>query len=37
MFSDIRDFTKLSEQMNPAENFQFINDYLGFIAPVIEQ
>jgi len=37
MFSDIRDFTKLSEQMSPAKNFQFINEYLGFIAPVIEQ
>jgi len=37
MFSDIRDFTNLSEQMSPAENFEFINEYLGFIAPVIEQ
>jgi len=23
--------------MSPAKNFQFINEYLGFIAPVIEQ
>jgi len=28
MFSDIRDFTPLSESMTPAENFEFINSYL---------
>ncbi|MGK7925686.1 MAG: AAA family ATPase [Spirulina sp.] len=28
LFSDIRGFTTLSEQMTPQENFQFINDYL---------
>lgn len=29
LFSDIRDFTTLSEQMTPAENFKFINRYLS--------
>ncbi|HQI77247.1 MAG TPA: adenylate/guanylate cyclase domain-containing protein, partial [Candidatus Latescibacteria bacterium] len=27
LFSDIRDFTPLSERMSPAENFDFINAY----------
>jgi len=35
MFSDIRDFTALSEQMNPEENFQFINAYLSRMEPAI--
>ena len=35
LFSDIRDFTSLSEQMNPEENFQFINAYLSRMEPVI--
>lgn len=29
LFSDIRDFTTLSEQMTPEENFKFINSYLN--------
>src|SRR6476620_3107490 len=29
LFSDIRDFTKLSESMNPEDNFRFINSYLS--------
>jgi hemerythrin len=29
LFSDIRDFTTLSESMNPKENFEFINSYLS--------
>ncbi|MBW0434668.1 GAF domain-containing protein [Leptospira yasudae] len=37
MFSDIRGFTTLSETMTPNENFRFINDYLGMIAPVIKE
>lgn len=35
MFSDIRDFTALSETMTPKENFDFINNYLGYMEPVI--
>ncbi len=37
LFSDIRDFTKLSETMNPAENFQFINAYLSRMEPAITE
>ena len=29
LFSDIRDFTTLSESMTPEDNFKFINDYLS--------
>ncbi|MBE9186642.1 response regulator [Microcoleus sp. LEGE 07076] len=35
LFSDIRDFTTLSEQMTPEENFQFINSYLSYMEPLI--
>lgn len=35
LFSDIRSFTELSERMTPKENFDFINHYLGYMAPVI--
>ncbi len=37
LFSDIRSFTTLSEQMNPEENFRFINSYLTYISPVIRE
>jgi adenylate cyclase len=37
LFSDIRGYTTLSEQMTPAENFQFLNAYLGRLGPVIQQ
>jgi len=37
LFSDIRDFTTLSEQMNPEENFRFINSYLSRISPGIRE
>ncbi len=37
MFSDIRSFTTLSEQMTPQENFNFLNDYLSRISPIIRQ
>ena len=37
LFSDIRDFTSLSETMTPAENFQFINAYLSRMEPAITQ
>jgi adenylate cyclase len=35
LFSDIRDFTTLSEQMTPQENFRFINSYLSCMEPLI--
>ncbi|WP_367328760.1 adenylate/guanylate cyclase domain-containing protein [Lentimicrobium sp.] len=37
LFSDIRGFTELSEEMSPKENFDFINHYLGYMEPVIRQ
>ncbi|MBI3159432.1 MAG: response regulator [Chloroflexi bacterium] len=35
MFTDIRDFTSISEAMTPAENMTFLNAYLGIISPII--
>jgi CHASE3 domain sensor protein/class 3 adenylate cyclase len=35
LFSDIRDFTALSEGMTPEENFKFINSYLSRMEPTI--
>jgi two-component system, sensor histidine kinase ChiS len=37
LFADIRSFTVLSEQMTPAENFAFINSYLGRVSPAIRE
>ncbi len=37
LFADIRSFTTLSERMTPAENFSFINSYLGYMGPVIRR
>ncbi len=34
-FSDIRSFTTMSEKMSPEENFQFINEFLKKMQPVI--
>lgn len=36
MFSDIRGFTTLSERMTPQENFDFVNDYLQQVSPIIQ-
>ncbi|QQO08234.1 adenylate/guanylate cyclase domain-containing protein [Breznakiella homolactica] len=36
-FSDIRQFTDLSEQLTPEESFKFINSYLSRIVPVITE
>lgn len=35
LFSDIRDFTALSETMTPQENFQFINSYFSCMESAI--
>lgn len=35
LFSDIRDFTLLSERMTPHENFKFINAYMSRMEAVI--
>ncbi|MDM8568297.1 response regulator [Thiotrichales bacterium HSG1] len=37
LFSDIRDFTSISEKLTPEDNFDFINTYLGYMEPVILQ
>jgi len=37
MFSDLRNFTTISETMTPQENFAFINAYLGRLSPTIRQ
>ncbi len=37
LFADIRDWTTLSEKMEPAENFNFINAYLNRVGPVIRE
>ncbi|HEY5341820.1 MAG TPA: adenylate/guanylate cyclase domain-containing protein, partial [Candidatus Aquilonibacter sp.] len=34
-FSDIRDFTALSETMTPQQTFDFLNSYLGRTTPII--
>ena len=35
LFSDIRNYTQISEKMTPQENFNFINDYLKQMEPLI--
>ncbi|WP_109438609.1 adenylate/guanylate cyclase domain-containing protein [Aquimarina sp. AU119] len=37
IFSDIREFTKISESLSPQENFDFINEYLSGIVPIIKR
>ncbi|MBD2181171.1 AAA family ATPase [Planktothrix sp. FACHB-1375] len=37
LFSDIRDFTTISETMTPEENFRFINSYLSRMEPAIRE
>lgn len=37
LFADIRNFTALSEQMNPQENFNFINAFLSRMEPAIRE
>ncbi len=35
LFSDIREFTRMSEKMTPQDNFDFINAYLSRMEPII--
>ncbi len=37
LFTDIRDFTTLSENMTPEDNFKFINAFLSRMEPAIKQ
>lgn len=37
MFSDIRSFTAISENMTPQENFDFVNAYLREVSPKIRE
>ena len=37
LFSDIRNFTTLSEMMSPEDNFKFINGYLSRMEPAIAE
>lgn len=37
MFSDIRGFTAIAENLTPKQTFNFLNDYLSRIAPVIRR
>lgn len=37
MFSDIRDFTSISERISPQDNFNLINAYLSRMAPLINE
>jgi signal transduction histidine kinase/CheY-like chemotaxis protein/class 3 adenylate cyclase/ligand-binding sensor domain-containing protein len=37
MFSDIRDYTSLAEEMTPRENFKFVNKLAGKVGPIVKQ
>jgi class 3 adenylate cyclase len=37
MFADIRNFTAMSENMTPQQNFMFLNNYLARVGPVIRK
>jgi len=37
LFTDIREFTTLSEEMTPKETFDFLNEYLSLMEPVISR
>ncbi|MCK6380539.1 MAG: adenylate/guanylate cyclase domain-containing protein [Leptospiraceae bacterium] len=37
LFSDIRNFAEMSEKMSPEETFEFINNYLACMGPVISK
>ncbi len=37
MFSDIRDYTTLAEDMSPRENFDFVNTLAGKVGPLVKK
>lgn len=37
MFTDIRNFTALSEKMTSAQNFRFLNSYLSRFGPIVRE
>jgi class 3 adenylate cyclase len=37
MFADIRNYTLMSEKMSPEENFRFVNEYVGYMGPLIQR
>ena len=37
MFSDLRSFTAISEDMSPQQNFDFVNSYLGRVSPMVRK
>ncbi len=37
LFSDIRQFTSLSESMTPEQSFRFLNSYLSRMGPIIRE
>lgn len=37
LVADIRSFTRISEQMSPKENFDFLNSYLRVMTPIIRR
>src|SRR6188768_211217 len=37
LFTDIRDFTTLSEQMTPEENFRFVSSFNARLGPIIRE
>src|SRR5688500_13591546 len=37
MFSDIRDYTSLAEEMTPFDNFKFVNSLASKVGPIVTQ
>ncbi len=35
LFSDMRNFTSISETMTPEDNFNFLNEYLARVSPIV--
>ncbi len=37
LFSDIRGYTRIAENMTPKQNFKFVNSYVGKMGPIIHR